>query len=58
MIQKPGVNINLKSNQNVLIYFFFSYHTALDFACKYDHIDIVDLLLHQNGIEILHDDVF
>ena len=55
MIQKPGVNINLKSNQNVLIYFFFSYHTALDFACKYD---IVDLLLHQNGIEILHDDVF
>lgn len=35
-----------------------SYYTALHFACKNNNYDIVDLLLHQEGIIILQDEVF
>ena len=32
--------------------------SALDLACKFNHIDTVNLLLRQKGIIVLHDDSF
>lgn len=56
LLQKPGININVKSNENILYNKF--YYTALDLACKFNHINIVSLLLRQEGIIVLHDDSF